>query len=103
MKFYASEIQNPYTDKIEWKRVKQINNIEYIPEHTTKSATFSSKICVWQAWKVSPGQLYRSSDLEQTVKISPLNRFYSINESTSWISDSFKKTGTITLFVLRKL
>ena len=59
VEFYASEIQNPTAEKIEWKGVKQLNNIEYVQYQTTSLATTSTEVRVWQAWKVGPGKVYR--------------------------------------------
>ncbi len=65
VEFYASEIENPLTSKVEWKGVKQMNNIEYFQDHTAKSTTLSSKMLVWQAWKIGSGKLYRWCDMNK--------------------------------------
>ena len=43
VELYASETPNLYTEKIEWKDVKQISSIEYTQEHITKSTTRSTE------------------------------------------------------------
>ncbi|CAF1482669.1 unnamed protein product [Adineta ricciae] len=44
VEFYASEIEDFHSEKIEWKGVKQINNIEYIGDETKQSVEESTKI-----------------------------------------------------------
>ncbi|CAM4876654.1 unnamed protein product [Rotaria socialis] len=56
VEFYASEIQNPHTEKIEWKDVKQINNIEYILDFTSESTKPSIEVRAWQSWKIGPDE-----------------------------------------------
>ncbi|CAF5219348.1 unnamed protein product, partial [Rotaria magnacalcarata] len=92
VEFYASEVQNLHTEKIEWKGVKQINNIEYIQGQTTSSINASTGVRVWQSWKVGTGQLYPLCDLEKNiVKINPLNVFVSTNVSIPWVDDDYEK------------
>ncbi|CAF4127583.1 unnamed protein product, partial [Rotaria magnacalcarata] len=92
IEFYASEIPNPHMEKVEWKGVKQINNIKYSQGDTTSTKTPGGEICVWHSWKVGSGKIYRWSDFGTTVqKISPLNVFFSKNVSAPWITDSFEK------------
>jgi hypothetical protein len=101
VEFYASEIQNQHTEKIEWKGVKQINNIEYTQIHTAQSSKISTEVRVWQSWRIGPGKVYKWSDFEQTVqKITPLNVFYSANVSINWITDSYEKAGNIIMLFL---
>jgi hypothetical protein len=101
VEFHASEIRNIHTEKIEWKGVKQINNIEYTQGHTTQSVKTSTKVRVWQSWKIGSGKAYRWCDLEETVKkISPLNVFRSTNVSAPWITDSYEKAGNMIIFSL---
>ncbi|CAF3157820.1 unnamed protein product, partial [Rotaria sp. Silwood2] len=92
VEFYASEVQNIHNEKIEWKGVKQINNIEYIQRQTTSSTKKSTELRVWQYWKVGPGKLYRLCDLQKNnVKINPLNVFFSTNVSVPWVNDYYEK------------
>ena len=98
MEFYARETQNLHAEKIEWKGVKQINNIEYTQNHTPQSTTTSTEVRVWQYWQIGPGKVYRWSSFGQTVqKISPLNVFHSTNVSINWITDSYEKAGSISI------
>ncbi|CAF4475166.1 unnamed protein product, partial [Rotaria magnacalcarata] len=39
-------------EKVEWKGVKQINNIKYSQGDTTSAKTPGGEICVWHSWKV---------------------------------------------------
>lgn len=103
VEFHASEIQKLHKETIEWKGVKKINNIEYVPGHITPSGTTPTEIRTWNAWKIGPGKKYQWNDMEQTVKeISPLNVFYSTNISASWITDSYEKGGNIVVLLLKK-
>ncbi|CAF4541313.1 unnamed protein product, partial [Rotaria sp. Silwood2] len=93
VEFYASEVQNVHNEKIEWKGVKQINNIEYIQHQTTSSTKTSTELRVWQYWKVGPGKLYRLCDLQKNnIKINLLNVFFSTNVSVPWVNDYYEKT-----------
>ncbi|CAF1460275.1 unnamed protein product, partial [Rotaria sordida] len=92
VEFNASEVQNIHNEKIEWKGVKQINNIEYIQHQTTSSTKTSTEVRVWQYWKIGPGKLYRLCDLQKNnVKINPLNVFFSTNVSVPWVNDYYEK------------
>lgn len=103
VEFYAGEIQNIYNEKIEWKGVKQINNIEYIQGQTASSRKTSTEIRVWQSWKVGPGKLYRLCDLQKhNVKINTLNVFFSTNTSIPWVDDYCEKAGRNIIFVSKK-
>ena len=58
------------TEKIEWKGVKKVNNVECTQDHTTALCV----VRVWKSWRVGVGRVYRWSDFEQTAqKINPLN------------------------------
>ncbi|CAM4748031.1 unnamed protein product [Rotaria magnacalcarata] len=99
VEFYASEIQNSHTEKIEWKGVKQINNIEYILDFTPESTKPSIEVRAWQSWKIGPGKVYRWLDFEKTVqKINPLHIFHSKNVSIPWINDCHEKAGDVIIF-----
>ena len=96
VEFYASEIHNQHTEKIEWKGVKKINNVEYIQDHTTASTTAPSEVRVWQSWRVGVGKVYRWADFEQTVqKINLLNVLKMMNVPTPWVDDSYEKNGNM--------
>ena len=47
IEFYAGEIPNVRAEKIEWKDVKQINNIEYVEENTTESVAGATEVRLW--------------------------------------------------------
>ncbi|CAF4216884.1 unnamed protein product [Adineta steineri] len=92
VEFYAVEVENIHTEKIQWKGVKQINNIEYIQGEPNQSIEASTKVRLWQSWKVGPGKVHRWNDFEKTVtKVCPLKIISSTNVAIPWVDDSTEK------------
>ncbi|CAF1174941.1 unnamed protein product [Adineta ricciae] len=92
VEYYVCELEHVHTDKIKWNGVKQINNIEYIQGEREQSVEASTKVRMWQSWKIGPGKVYRWEDFENVVvKICPLKIIASKNVAISWVEDSSEK------------
>ncbi len=101
VEFYVCEVENIHTDKIKWNGVKQINNIEYIRGETKQPVEASTKVRMWQSWKIGPGKVYRWKDFGNAViKICPLKIISSTNVVVPWVDDSSKKAGMNSIFML---
>lgn len=102
VEFYACETRNMHTESIEWKGVKQINNIMYTRNNIDRSNETEINIRVWQSYKIGVGKCYRWSDLNSVVtRISRLHVTTYKNASSPWIIDSYESHGMLQLFFLQ--
>jgi hypothetical protein len=97
--FYASEIPNSQAEKIEWKGVKQFNNIEYQQGGLVRGKLTPTEVRVWKSWKIGIRRVYKWNELESSVStISSLNAFLSTKTSTPWTEDSKENDGRDTMY-----
>lgn len=96
VEFYACEIRNMHVEKVEWKGVKQMNNIQYRRDDQERSNQAPIEIRAWQAYDIGVGRTYQWSDFETTVQqISLLRIISSKNVLSSWIIDSQERSGML--------
>lgn len=98
VELFACELRNIHTESVEWKGVKQINNITYTQNLTDQLQRSSTDIRVWQSYGIGVGKSYQWSDLDRIVtKINHLHVTDCKNVSSRWIIDSYKENGTFEL------
>lgn len=94
VEFFACEIRGMHTDNVEWKGVKQINNIIYTRSNIDRSSRPSINVRVWQSYRIGVGKYHEWSDLDSVVAtISHLHVTNCKNASSPWIIDSYESHG----------